>query len=382
MDIGLVLEGGGARGAYQIGAVKCLVEKGYNIKGVVGTSIGAINGAMVALNKIDECYDIWKNMSHSTLFDVQEDKISSVFKKEINLSLVKYMTGRISNLIKNGGINTDKMKQVLSKYIIEDNIRNSKIDYGLVTFCLSDRKPIQLFKEEIPKGMLNEYIMSSARLPGFKQELVDGKYYIDGGVYNNCPVDMLIDKGYKDIFIIRLKYPFGDSKFKESLNLKDVNITTISPKINMPSILDFDNIKSNKLLLLGYYDTLKILDGLDGINYYCNYVPEEKIFKMFSELELNEVNKIYKMLDIKSEISRKVFFEQIIPLLMRRLGVKYYSTYKEVMFTFIEYAAKELNIDEFKVYNFDELLNLVKNKISCSNDIKIDKVILEILKNI
>jgi len=51
--LGLVLEGGGARGAYQAGVLKALFEAGYKFDGVAGTSVGALNGVMVAQNRFE-----------------------------------------------------------------------------------------------------------------------------------------------------------------------------------------------------------------------------------------------------------------------------------------------------------------------------------------
>ena len=45
--IGLALEGGGARGAFHMGVVKAFLEEGYEIGGITGTSIGALNGAII-----------------------------------------------------------------------------------------------------------------------------------------------------------------------------------------------------------------------------------------------------------------------------------------------------------------------------------------------
>ena len=50
-EYGLVLEGGGAKGAYQIGAWKALKEAGIRIKGIAGTSVGALNGALIAMDE-------------------------------------------------------------------------------------------------------------------------------------------------------------------------------------------------------------------------------------------------------------------------------------------------------------------------------------------
>lgn len=52
-EYGLVLEGGGAKGAYQIGAWKALREAGVKIRGVAGTSVGALNGALICMGDMD-----------------------------------------------------------------------------------------------------------------------------------------------------------------------------------------------------------------------------------------------------------------------------------------------------------------------------------------
>ena len=57
-EYGLVLEGGGAKGAYQIGAWKAMQEAGVKIKGIAGTSVGALNGALICmgdLEKAEQC---------------------------------------------------------------------------------------------------------------------------------------------------------------------------------------------------------------------------------------------------------------------------------------------------------------------------------------
>ena len=62
--LGLALEGGGAKGAFHIGAVKALLENGYEFDGVVGTSIGAFNGALISQGDFEKAYDLWINMGH------------------------------------------------------------------------------------------------------------------------------------------------------------------------------------------------------------------------------------------------------------------------------------------------------------------------------
>ena len=61
-EYGLVFDGGGARGAYQIGAWKALVEAGVKINAVAGTSVGALNGALVCMGDVEKAEDIWSKM--------------------------------------------------------------------------------------------------------------------------------------------------------------------------------------------------------------------------------------------------------------------------------------------------------------------------------
>ena len=64
----VVFSGGGAKGGYQIGAWKALNELGFKPDIVTGTSVGALNGALMALDKYDDAYDIWYNMGMDTVF--------------------------------------------------------------------------------------------------------------------------------------------------------------------------------------------------------------------------------------------------------------------------------------------------------------------------
>jgi len=77
--------------------------------------------------------------------------------------------------------------------------------------ALTDLKPLELYIEDIPKGMVVDYLMASANLPFFKLEKINGKLYIDGGFFDNLPIKLLTAKGYKDIIAIRL-YGIGRTR--------------------------------------------------------------------------------------------------------------------------------------------------------------------------
>jgi NTE family protein len=365
-----------------MGAVKAILEKGYNITGVAGTSIGSVNGALIAQGDFNLAYNVWKNIKYSTLFDIDENKLTLALKKNINFDIVKYMSRKFTQIVKNGGVDTQKMKDFLDDNIDEDKIRNSEIKFGLVTYSLSEKKPYELFVEDIPKGMLKDYIMASSRLPGFKQEPIGEKFFIDGGVYNNCPVNMLVDKNFKNIFAIRTGTFFKIKGINKINKQKDIDLKIIEPRNNMPNILSFESKTSNFLLDLGYYDALKVLDNLDGFDYYINPLPEETFLKSILEYDQEELAKIYSILRLKNYNSKKTLLETVLPIVLIKIGSKGAKTYKDVIESLVEYVALRENIDQFKVYEFSELLTLVKNKIKLKDKSKLDQVIYRFVKNL
>ena len=81
-EYGLVLDGGGARGAYQIGAWKALKEAGVKITAVAGTSVGALNGALVCMDDLAQAEHIWSEMTFSRVMDVDDEWMERLFHKE------------------------------------------------------------------------------------------------------------------------------------------------------------------------------------------------------------------------------------------------------------------------------------------------------------
>ena len=71
-EYGLVLEGGGAKGAYQIGAWKALKEAGVKINAVAGTSVGALNGALICMDELEMAQQMWSNLTYSHVMDVDD----------------------------------------------------------------------------------------------------------------------------------------------------------------------------------------------------------------------------------------------------------------------------------------------------------------------
>ena len=343
----LLFEGGGAKGAYEAGAVKALNKKGFYFDGVGGTSIGAINAAFYAAKDFNNLYKLWLSTDSEELFGIESKLLLDISNRNLSFENVKKSINTINKIIKNRGIDTKNIMIYLKKYISEDKIRNSKMEYGLNTYSLSDRKPVEVFKKDIPEGKLHEYILSSAYLPVFKMErIIDDKYYVDGGVHSNCPIDMFVEAGYDEIYVLRA----WQRKLKYK-NSKHAKIHILEPREDLGSIMLFEPTTALYRFNLGYYDMLKYLDNLDGNKYYFKYHSDEYYDSLFDKPALKRMYKTFNkgnepksnkelILKVIEKMCKESKFERFkiynVPYLVTRLKYRYADKKKSVFYDFIK----------------------------------------------
>ena len=201
-EYGLVLDGGGARGAYQIGAWKALREAGVKISAVAGTSVGALNGALICMDDMEKAEKIWSEMQFSHVMSVDDDWMRQFFQGEHKIGDVLTELARI---FRDGGVDVAPLRKLIHETVDEGEIRSCGKEFCIVTFSLTDMKELELSISDIPEGRLEDFLLASAYLLGFKNEpMEDGKRYIDGGIFNNVPADVLVKKGYADLIEIRI----------------------------------------------------------------------------------------------------------------------------------------------------------------------------------
>ncbi len=266
-EYGVVLEGGGAKGAYQIGVWKAFMEYGVKIKAVAGVSVGALNGALMCMGDYDNAVDIWKNISYSRIMNVDENQMRMLMShkfKELNLQTVRQQSKKF---LVGGGFDVTPLKQLLEEYVDERKIKESDIEFIMGTFNVSNMKEMEITAKEAEEGYLKDYLLASANFPLFKNEKLHGKTYLDGGITNNVPIDMLINRGYKNIIVIRI---YGIGVEKKVKIPEDVNVVYFAPKIHLCNVLEFDKKKAVRNISLGYYDALRILMPLTGNDYYID----------------------------------------------------------------------------------------------------------------
>ena len=300
--IGLVLEGGGAKGSYHVWSYKSILETWIEIQGVAGTSAGALNGAMIFQGDFDICYSLWEEISYSKVIDTDDEEIQKLQQLKLNMDDLKILGEKIKSVVSDRGFDITPFKRLLDLYIDEEKIRRSNKDFGIVTVNLTDFKPMEVFKDDIPYGELKDYLLASAYLPAFKKEKLGGKIYLDGAFYDNLPFSLLQQKGYRDLIIIRTHA----KGIVRRLDKEELNTIVISPSDDIGKSYTYESARAKKNIQLGYYDALRMLKGLKGKKYYIESLKDKDYYLNFLlSIEEEEIEKIGEIMHTPSVPDRK-----------------------------------------------------------------------------
>lgn len=357
----LVLSGGGSKGSYQIGAWKALKKLHIKFDIVTGTSVGALNGALITQKNYYKAIHLWKKMNLKILFG------ENVVDSKNDFQVMK-MYGK--EFIKNGGMEVKRLEDLIEKEINYKKFINSKINYGLVTFNLTTKKPIQITKKEIPKDLIGDYLMASASCyPAFKKKEIEGNKYIDGGFFDNLPINLAIKMGADEIIAIDLSAPGFNKKPK-----KNVPIIKIKPNNKLTNFLNFYEEGAKRNIKLGYNDTMKKFGKLEGKKYTFKKGTLKKNKKKY--LETFE----YILKDILNSEKLLDSFKKLITI-SNESKIKITNT---VMLKLMESLAKDFSLDETLIYSerkFNKLL-IKKLKSQNSKEIKsLQKMINDLTKS-
>ncbi len=255
MKRAIVLSGGGSKGAYQIGVWKALRKLNITYDIVTGTSVGALNAALMVQKDYMKALWLWFNMDFNRIF---ADKIDADYntKEGKNTILHTY-----AQAILGGGMHIEQLEHTVEKALNVKKIYRSPIDLGIVTVKVPSLKPILLQKKDIPKEQLKDYLIASASCyPAFQKKKIGDAIYIDGGLYDNLPINLAIQMGATEVIAVDLE----EIGFKKKVKNKEIPIVTISPNNKIGSFLVFDKHMARRCIRFGYNDTMKVYQKLDG----------------------------------------------------------------------------------------------------------------------
>ena len=338
-EYAIALEGGGAKGAYEVGVWKALEEAGIKYCAVAGSSVGALNGALMAMRDLQTAIALWENITYSQIMDVDDAQMKAFFGKEMQWSDVPAFLKEMAEVVQNGGFDIRPLRCLLKDTIDEERVRQSDVECYLVTYSLTDRKEMDLDVKTLKRGTLHDMLLASAYFPAFKQQPLGGKFYTDGGIQNVLPIDSLLARGYRDILAIRI-YGVG---YEKKVDIpQDACITVIAPTEKLGSVLRFEKAQTQRDLQLGYFDGLRALYGLEGETYYIDRQwSEEKAYGVLCAMQRQEAEQKGKT------VSLRELNEEWVPRLAKKKKVK--GDYYALLLKVLEDQAEEMGITPFAI---------------------------------
>jgi NTE family protein len=300
--IGLVLAGGGGKGAYQLGVWKFFKEIGLDehIEVISGTSVGALNAILFSLENYENCEKIWKGKIKEKILLKNEnlqsiiDQITMLLSSEISKNkpseLLNNLKSEISinkpfeffnnlysrdillirmlllseisinkcielfnNLKKDGLYSRDGLLDIINSIDISQLRKCKKTIYATCTEVPSG-KAISFKLNNRNTNDMKKILLATSAIPGvFKIEQIDGKEYYDGGLKDNVPETPLIMEGCTHNIIVYLENDVNDVSNNERIVIKPSQYlgNIISGTLN------FEKDKISELINLGYKDASK-----------------------------------------------------------------------------------------------------------------------------
>ena len=325
--VGLVLSGGGAKGAYQVGVLKALNRQGIQVDAVAGASIGALNGAIVAAAKdqteaAEHLEELWLELAEISPISLGSKALKipaylvalagfglemrgTAFLSSGLAAVASRILGRNVRMLEGlfssneGLLCNQRIHQLIARYLPESGLSERVPLYASVyptegltqdflkilgsTFSLTDTANSEFIHvQKLPAQDQRKVLLASAALPLlFTPQEINGKLYTDGGqggwgsAQGNTPIQPLLDAGYQNIVVTHL----SDGSLWNRHCFPNASIIEIRPKTAaierkgaVRDLLGFDNSSIPSWIEQGYQDAIacigsikKTLDAHSGL---------------------------------------------------------------------------------------------------------------------
>ncbi|WP_027107558.1 patatin-like phospholipase family protein [Lacticigenium naphthae] len=245
----LVFGGGGAKGSFQLGVWKALEELKVNVDIVTGSSVGALNAVMYAQGKREIAEDLWREIELNNILAIEMQNTEN--KTQVARELFK------ESILKQG-ISTEPLLKLIRRSIENENaIRQSSIKLGITVTNFKTLQTEYYTLEDIPNGQLANYLLASASFfPAMEKVKIQGKYYIDGGIKDNIPIDFAVKLGGNQFIVVDVQGPGLSKSVNPTLNKKIIMIQT---PWDLGGLLVFNRERMHLNSQLGYLETKKVL---------------------------------------------------------------------------------------------------------------------------
>lgn len=351
MKKALVLGGGGTRGAYQYGVIRALRD--YHLDDwqiITGCSIGAINGTLIVQGDFEAMDHLWHELT-------QEDIIQGAMTTDFNLDTLiseRNLVGSFfKNYLKEKGADITPFKNRINEMFHKDVFAASPIDFGCVALTWGSQKPVYVSKEMMVENGPDWLLATSAAFPALPIHRFSEGEFVDGGYYDNLPIDYALRLGADEIVAIDLHHePVHPNYLNRS------NITYIYPKRYLGRFLSFKREDLDLNEWLGYHDALKALGYLHGILYTFEKASLPAYFKeYYRDIELLET-KIKQTNNLNESFRSE---QLVIETLCNRTHMKVLGD-EDFFYALMDCLLEMYECDLDVVYTYKQARNLILSK--------------------
>jgi NTE family protein len=190
MTTAFVLGGGGALGAVEVGMLRALLERGITPDLVLGTSVGALNGAMVAreprLEVVDKLTDLWRGASLPQSQQVYGDSALRTVRRVMSTGTHLW--------------SAKPLRQAL-----EDEFGDVTFEDLPVRFQVCAASIERAAEHWFDSGPIVPAVVASAAVPGLLPPArIDGEHYLDGGIVNSIPLGRAVQLGASRVYVLQV----------------------------------------------------------------------------------------------------------------------------------------------------------------------------------
>ncbi|MGL4849333.1 MAG: patatin-like phospholipase family protein [Clostridium sp.] len=295
MKIGLVLGGGGARGAYQIGVWKAFrelkVDKYINV--ISGASIGALNAVLYAQGDIELAERVWKEVTTEKILPTDSiNLLKRSFLVSIGSKNMSFIKKYIPKVFDGGNISRSGLENIIDESIDFKKIRNGDIRvYAVCTEIPKLKARYFLLNKENDERMKKILHGSSAIPMIFENEEIDGVSYIDGGISDNVPINPVYYEKCDLIIVIGLMKGYRvDRTLYPNTQILEI-IPSYMEEGFIDGALNFTEENSKVRIETGYRDTLNQLKPVISLIRHLDE-KEKKPSILDSILEVLKIKKV------------------------------------------------------------------------------------------
>ena len=340
---GLVLGGGGAHGAYQIGVWKALKEKDLAFEIITGTSVGALNGVLILQNDLDQAISLWKKLTTSQVMEFPKKTEENDLRKRF----IQETRQMARSAIVEGGTSIAPLENLLRRMLEPQKIlATSKPRLFTVATRLPDFTEVVTPIQQLSAEEIADWILASAAFyPAMAYRKISGSKYIDGGYRNNLPVDVAIQHGATECFVVDINGPGITKKITPPPGFVQWECGSLW---SLGGFLIFDSQRNQMNIQLGYLETKKVLGDFQG-KWYTFFTAKEAEGSWRKFLN-------YLMKDVQIDLSfwsDPKFWRDLRKLYKDRVVIETCGL------AMLELLAKKRVVLPNKVYHFNEMVGRI-----------------------